>query len=754
MSLDSPSIEQQAQPNREHQLRFVVNVLTRHWILILVFALSVSLVYGLFDMLHRRTQASPRDSFQGQAKVIIKQSLWDRDALKGIGGVSTTQLDAQKLVAGYRGSQALAEKIARALVQQDVAEGRQLAEVATENEYKLKTAEIKRNLDLTAENQNNNEITLIVKDCATKQEALNAAEFAARVFVDEVRQMQMETAREAYDAVKKRLEELQRELSKAENEQWDARKNMDAMAYGNPGDQLSKIHQEIMEKQALKEVTATKLAEIEAQLKTNGEQLPESLGTVTDTVVTDLMTELDKLLQKQVSLSVIYTDQYAEVQELKEEIGEKKTAIIEAIKQMDLSMGGGSTVWRQRQELYKQQLDLRVSLTSADIRVAALQRMLDELTPKITKLSNQNFEYERLQKNTDRLREQFSKCYEQEYDMRNAMNRQTGQIERNESVTATPTGILPGGTRWWMSFLIGGLVGFVIGFGLAIMFEIMDTSIRSIEDVATYVGLEVIGTIPRMRFGKAATHRRKGTYVATTDEDQIDACIVTQHDPKSPISEAYRTLRTNFQFATMNIKPRTLMVTSAVPGEGKTTTAVNFAVTMADRGIRVLLVDTDLRRPNVHRVLKIERGPGLADVLREGLDVHSVIRKTRVENLWIISSGRVPPNPSELIGSDRMQRVIRQLGAEFDLVICDAPSVLVVTDPVLISTHVDTTLVVISVNNARRETVQRAQKLLQAANSNIAGVVLNGLEATRRHYYYYYYYYEDGARGQRRWYHF
>ena len=753
MSLDSPSIEQQAQPNREHQLRFVVNVLTRHWILILVFALSVSLVYGLFGMAIQRSRGILKESFQGQAKVIIKQSLWDRDALKGIGGVSTTQLDAQKLASGYQRNQILAEKIARALVQQDVAEGRQLAEVATEIEYKNKTEEIKRNLKLTVENPANSEITLTVENCASKQEALNSADFAARVFVEEVRQMQTETARESYDAVKKRLDELQRELSKAENAQWDARKNMDAMAYGNPGDQLSKIHQEILEKKALKEVTATKLAEIEAQLKTNSEQLPESLGTVTDNVVTELMTDLDKLLQKQVSLSVIYTDQFAEVQALKEEIGEKKTAIIEAIKQMDLSLGGGSTVWRQRQELYKQQLDLRVSLTSADIRVAALQRMLDELTPKITKLSNENFEYERLQKNTDRLREQFSKFYEQEYDMRNAMNRQTGQVERNESVTASVMGEGPGGHRWWMNFVIGGLVGFVIGFGLAIMFEIMDTSIRSIEDVATYVGLEVIGTIPRMRFGKGARHRRKGDYVTTTDEDQIDACIVTQHDPKSPISEAYRTLRTNFQFATMKIKPRTLMVTSAVPGEGKTTTAVNFAVTMADRGIRVLLVDTDLRRPNVHRVLKIERGPGLADVLREGLDVHSVIRKTRVENLWIISSGRVPPNPSELIGSDRMQRVIRQLGAEFDLVICDAPSVLVVTDPVLISTHVDTTLVVISVNNARRETVQRAQKLLQAANANIAGVVLNGIEATRRHYYYYYYYYEDGARGQRRWYH-
>jgi capsular exopolysaccharide synthesis family protein len=257
-----------------------------------------------------------------------------------------------------------------------------------------------------------------------------------------------------------------------------------------------------------------------------------------------------------------------------------------------------------------------------------------------------------------------------------------------------------------------------------------------------------------MRFGKPRKGRSQGNYIAVTDEEQIDACIVTHYDPKSPVSEAYRTLRTNFQFATIQQKPKTLMVTSSVPGEGKTTTAVNMAVTLADSGMRVLLIDTDLRRPHVHHVLKMERGPGLADVLREGLDPREVIRPTRVENLWIISSGRVPPNPSELIGSTRMERLMGQLGGEFDIVICDAPSILVVTDPVLLATHVDSVIMVISANNARRETIVRAKKLLETAKAHVAGVVLNGLEATRRHYYYYYYYYEDSrSPRRRRWYH-
>jgi capsular exopolysaccharide synthesis family protein len=398
---------------------------------------------------------------------------------------------------------------------------------------------------------------------------------------------------------------------------------------------------------------------------------------------------------------------------------------------------------------------MRLSLTGIDIRMAALQRMLDELMPKIPELANKNMEYERLEKDAGQIREQFNKLREKEFDIRTALSRESGQVERHESVIASAVPIRGASVRMWVNFIIGGLVGFVVGFGLAVMIEIMDTSIRSIEDVSNYIGLEVIGTIPKMRFGKPhGGRRRRGTYVAAADESQIDACIVTQHDPKSPVSEAYRTLRTNFQFATIKRKPRTVMVTSAVPGEGKTTTAVNMAVTMADRGMRVLLVDTDLRRPNVHRVLRVERGPGLADVLREGADLTTVMRETRVENLWIVSSGRVPPNPSELIASERMQRLIERLGGEFDLVICDAPSILVVTDPVLLATHVDSVVLVVSANNARRETVLRACKLLQTANASVAGVVLNGVEATRRHYYYYYYYYEDNdGRNQRRWYH-
>jgi len=752
MSQDTPRLEQQAAQSRENQLRFIYGVLLRRWFMIFTITAASALVYGFAGILKQETG---RPHFQAQAKVIVRPSFWDSGILKDVGGAPLTPMDAESLVK-RTSRQSLSENVARTLVQQDIADGRPLSRIVTEEEYAAKAAEVLNALEVVPEDPQSGVILIRVTRWPDQEEAYRLAEFAARVFVEEHRQAQLEEEQNTHDAVKKRLEDLQQELYAAETAEWEFKKQMGFQTYGQVGEDMAAIYEELSEKKAIKDETQSRLVEIEAQLEQNSAELPLALGNVTDSVVEEMMTELDDLLQEQLSMSVIYNPGFPGLEEIEDEIAEKKDAILEAVRRLDTSVGGGGgDMWQQRQVLYRQQVDLRLEVTGLDIRIAALQHMLEELIPKIPELANKNLEYERLAQETEHIRTQFNRLREKEFDIRTALSRESGQVARHESVIASPLPLGGANVRTWMNFVVGGLVGFMVGFGLAIMLEIMDTSIRSIEDVTTYIGIEVIGTIPLMQFGKPGKGgRRRGTYVVPADEEQVDACIVTQYDPKSPVSEAYRTLRTNFQFATLKQRPRTVMVTSAVPGEGKTTTAVNLAVTMADRGIRVLVVDTDLRRPNVHRVLKMERGPGLADILREQLDFRAVMRETGVDNLWSISSGRVPPNPSELIGSDRMQRLMQELGKEFDLVVCDAPSILVVTDPILLATCADTVALVVSVNNARRETVQRAVKLLQTANAHIAGVVLNGLAATRRHYYYYYYYYDDGSsRARRRWYH-
>lgn len=749
-SIDTPILEETTRENQDNQFRFLWNVVSERWMLLLIGTLLGAFSFGGITWLNQGT-TPVRYGTSGKLVISSGRSAFVQSLTPG-SFTSQFALKAQRLVLGTS-PDSLAEEVARALIQKDIATGGRFSGVATPEEFRTQAQYIEGRISMVALDDQNIEIR--VQGCETAQEAEDIAEYGTRAFLALNRQVHMEEARKNHDDALSTIQSLREDLAEAERARLAFMQEHGFRAYEDIDQQLTSKENALREIEATKESTSQKLAKLDAELALAAEQFPESLNQPSDDMVNGLFTELNKLLQEKLSLSAIYQPSWPRLLELEEELAETKGLIMEAQKQKSSGIPGGSDIWTKRKEIRSQQIELRFQMTSLEIREAAIRKEREELTPRLPELANLKLDAERLKREVDSIEARLNEASDKEMEIRADIERGPGSVERQGAIAAALPILPPGGRQKWVNFAIGGLIGFVVIFGFAMMMEYNDTSIRSIEDVNEYIGLEVIGTIPRMRFGRPrGGRRRRATYVSTVDEEQIDSCIVTQHDPKSPISEAYRTLRTNFQFATIKDKARTVMVTSAVPGEGKTTTAVNLAVTMADRGMRVLIVDTDLRRPNVHRVLRMERGPGLADVLREGLEPKSVIRPTRIENLWIISSGRVPPNPSELIGSDHMAQLMAQLGDEFDLVICDAPSVLVVTDPVLLATHVDTCMMVVSTNNARRETVIRAKKLLTTAQVAVAGVVVNGLETTRRHYYYYYYYYDDGSSGRRKWYHF
>ncbi|MBI1318880.1 MAG: polysaccharide biosynthesis tyrosine autokinase [Candidatus Hydrogenedens sp.] len=750
-SIDTPQIrDAQKDAVAENQFRFVQRVVMDHWVLL---ASATVIGAALAALLFFLQMESTLPRYQSRADLFIKQPGWQEGLFRSSGRGPLFPMDAESLVNQAAGAEFYRE-VARAQVQMDLTARGATSGIASQEEINAKANELRGKITLVPI-KDRQRIEIQVAQCETPAEAEQLGDLAARVFIELVQQIRLDEGGEQHTAILAKLEELRQQLFEAVTREWDFKEAMGFRNYGSVDDDMAKMFDELDELKVTREETESKLQELEAKLEQNAADLPDAMNNVTKGVVDKLFEELDGLLQRKLNMSAEFQPEYPPLQELEYEIEEKQKTILEAIAKME-SGAGGSGAWARRQQIYSQQMDLRLATTANEIRSRSLERMLQEMIPEIPELANRNLEYEQLTQETESIRGQFNSVQQQERDLRTAMRHGSGQIERADSVKrASLMPIDSGPKSIWVNTLIGALVGFIAVFVFAMMLEVNDTSIRSIEDVHTYIGLDVIGTIPKMRFGKPrGGRRRRATYVSTANEEEIDACIVTQHDPKSPISEAYRTLRTNFQFATLASKAKSVMVTSAVPGEGKTTTAVNLAVTMADRGMRVLIVDTDLRRPQVHRVLRMERGPGLSDILRYGVDYKSVIRKTRVDRLSIISSGRVPPNPSELIGSHSMESLMARLGDEFDLVICDAPSVLVVTDPVLLATQVDTAIMVVSTNNARRETVVRANELLATANVNVAGVVVNGLETTRRHYYYYYYYYDDGTANRRKWYHF
>ena len=214
--------------------------------------------------------------------------------------------------------------------------------------------------------------------------------------------------------------------------------------------------------------------------------------------------------------------------------------------------------------------------------------------------------------------------------------------------------------------------------------------------------------------------------------------LITNQNPKSPISEQYRTIRTNIQFSAVDEDIRTIVVTSSGPGEGKSTTAANLAVVFAQQGKRVLLIDSDLRKPTVHYTFNFTNTFGLTNVLTRQSQLHDVVKETMEKNLYILTSGPIPPNPAELLSSRAMEQLMKDVEEEFDVVLFDSPPLLAVTDGQILASKCDGTILVVSSGKTETEQAVKAKELLNAANSHILGVVLNSKKMENSNYYYYY----------------
>ena len=231
--------------------------------------------------------------------------------------------------------------------------------------------------------------------------------------------------------------------------------------------------------------------------------------------------------------------------------------------------------------------------------------------------------------------------------------------------------------------------------------------------------------------------RKNKNQDANTMETGVKMITVT--DPTSVDTEQFNTIRTNIKFSNVDKDYKTLMVTSSNISEGKSTVSANIATTFAKQGLHTLLVDSDLRRPTVNATFGIDNPQGLSNYLSErNFDINSIIYKTSVKNLYVMPSGPIPPNPSELIGSKRMAELIKKLSDQLDLVIFDAPPVLSVTDAQIISTNVDGTILVVRANKTEKAAVKEAVRLIKQVGGHIIGTILNDVEVKGSGYYGYY----------------
>lgn len=291
------------------------------------------------------------------------------------------------------------------------------------------------------------------------------------------------------------------------------------------------------------------------------------------------------------------------------------------------------------------------------------------------------------------------------------------------------------------------LLSLCTGVGLAFFVEYLDDSVRTIEDVENYLHLPSVGLIPQVDSGKSKrlfAKPNKKALVSMNGQNGHDEVLLSDVDKRSAVAEAYRHLRTSILLSTAGRPPKTLLITSSLPSEGKTTTAVNTAISLAQVGARVLIIDADMRRPRLQSIFGLSNDNGLSSLLSRDVhssDVAAAVQHDQRSGLFVLTSGPVPPNPAELIGSEQMLKLISVVSADFTHVIVDSPPIAAFTDGVLIAAMVEGVLLVVHSGKSSRKVVGRARKLLQNVGARIIGVVLNraATAANSGHYYSGYY---------------
>lgn len=373
---------------------------------------------------------------------------------------------------------------------------------------------------------------------------------------------------------------------------------------------------------------------------------------------------------------------------------------------------------------------------------SSLKKQLDDLEAQLTTYETQannafsDADKERLDSKVTQYRELYSNLLQSYESVRLSEAQSVSSVVQVEQASPDATPIKP---KVLQNTLLAAVIGFLLASGVIVAREALDDTIKAPEDISRKFKLPVLGVINHHNPSKDAP--------------------ITITDPRSPTAEAYRALRTNVNYASVDKPLRTIMVTSSEPGEGKTTTISNLGVVLAQNGYNVILTDCDLRHPRVHKYFGLSNRSGLSSLFAQSTDILNGTRQsTAVEHLTVVSSGLLPPNPAELLGSQKMQRILGTMRQSADIVLIDTPPILAVTDAAVLAPTLDGVLIVVRPGKTRASALRMTIEQFRQVNANILGIVLNDIDlrgkpyAYRYHNYHnytaYQHYYGQGEKGK------
>jgi capsular exopolysaccharide synthesis family protein len=486
----------------------------------------------------------------------------------------------------------------------------------------------------------------------------------------------------------------------------------------------------------VEQVTAQKLAQLNAQVveaeskRVEAETRYQQATALTSTP--DMLDSIPEVLNNELirQIKSMEVELYKRMSELSKKYGENHPQMVAIESELKTLQK------RKGQEVNRVINSLRSEYKVAQAKENSLKAALERQKKESLELNQKAIAYAVLQREAESARQMYELLIKRFKETSLTEDMKTGNIRIIDQAEVPLHPVRP---KRRLNLLLAVVVGLLTGTGLAFFFEYLDNTIKLPEDIKRHLGIPYLGPVPAMAF--AENGKPDGNRVPE---------LVTLHAPKSTASEAYRGIRTSILFSSADKPPQVLLISSAAPQEGKTCTALNLAITMAQADTKVVLVDCDMRKPSLHRVMGVPKDIGLSNLLVGSCDVKEAIISTRIENLDLIPSGPIPPNPSEILGSARMATLLELLRKTYQRIIIDSPPITAVTDAAVLGSLADGSVIVVRAGDTPREIVRNGVNHLMSVNSRILGAVLNGVDMERDGYsyyqYYYYYYGEDGRR--------
>jgi succinoglycan biosynthesis transport protein ExoP len=568
------------------------------------------------------------------------------------------------------------------------------------------------------------EILKIQVEAKRPMEAQVLANTLVNTFIDRITYLVRSEQKDVRKFIGDRLAEAKTELGRAENTLEVYKRDQQILI---PVETTRALVDRMAGFDKLEAENELELASVRARLENISQQLAkEKPGYIAENAL--IQQYRSKLAEQEVQLVGLlqkYTDKHPDVLALRAAIGETKERLnLEIARVINAD---ASSVNPVHQNLLQGKIQAEAEITAAQAQKDALKRIINAAERNLSKLPAKEQGLVRVMRDADVAQEIYIMLAKRYEEARISEVMQPTDIQVID-VAVAPDPDKPIKPNKKMNLLITGFLSFCSGIGLAFLLEYLNQTICDADDVGRYLGLPVLGNIPRFERNDA---RPQNSGARLT--------LIAYEQAKSPVAEAYRTLRTNLQFSRADGPLQTLMYTSAGPGEGKSTIAANSAVVLAQTGKRVILVDCDLRKPGQHKIFNLSNR-GVTDILIEDLPVSAFLQDTEIAALKVLTSGAIPPNPSELLGSARMDGLLNALKSSADYLIIDAPPVVAVTDACVLAAKMDGVVLVVKTGTVRPEMGRHAKELLLKANARILGAVLNWVELEKENAYYYYYY--------------